>query len=105
MIRIVFSALFALGVVLPCAAQYPDRPLTIIAGFPAGGLVDIVSRVVAEGVKPKFPKGVVVVNKPGAGGAVAVSEVVQAKPDGYPIVLRPLSCPGLVPAVNPNPRH
>jgi len=47
--RIVFSALFALGVALPCSAQYPDRPLTIIAGFPAGGLVDIVSRVVAEG--------------------------------------------------------
>ena len=100
MIRVVFSALFALGVALPCAAQYPDRPLTIIAGFPAGGLVDIVSRVVAEGMKPKFPKGVVVVNKPGAGGAVAVSEVVQAKPDGYTIVLTPLSSLVIGPQLN-----
>ena len=100
MIRVVFSALFALGVALPCAAQYPDRPLTIIAGFPAGGLVDIVSRVLAEGMKPKFPKGVVVVNKPGAGGAVAVSEVVQAKPDGYSIVLTPLSSLVIGPQLN-----
>ncbi|TMG73227.1 MAG: tripartite tricarboxylate transporter substrate binding protein, partial [Betaproteobacteria bacterium] len=46
MIRIVLSALLALGFALPCAAQYPDRPLTLLAGFPAGGLVDIVSRVV-----------------------------------------------------------
>ena len=100
MIRVVFSALFALGVALPCAAQYPDRPLTIIAGFPAGGLVDIVSRVLAEGMKPKFPKGVVVVNKPGAGGAVAVSEVVLAKPDGTTIVLTPLSSLVIGPQLN-----
>src|SRR6266849_473377 len=100
MIRIVSFALLALGAALPCAAQYPDRPLTILAGFPAGGLVDIVSRVVAEGMKPKFPKGVVVVNKPGAGGAVAVSEVVQAKPDGYTIVLTPLSSLVIGPQLN-----
>jgi tripartite-type tricarboxylate transporter receptor subunit TctC len=100
MIRIVFSALFALGVALPCAAQVPDRPLTIIAGFPAGGLVDIVSRVVAEGMKPRFPRGVVVVNKPGAGGVVAVSEVVLARPDGATIVLTPLSSLVIGPQLN-----
>src|SRR6266852_3735027 len=100
MIRIVSFALLALGVALPCSAQYPDRPLTILAGFPAGGLVDVVSRVVAEGMKSKFPKGVVVVNKPGAGGAVAVSEVVQAKPDGYTIVLTPLSSLVIGPQLN-----
>src|SRR6266851_3377917 len=87
MIRIVFPTLFALGVTLPCSAQYPDRPLTILAGFPPGGLVDIVTRVIAEGMKPKFPQGIAVVNKPGAGGAVAVSELVQATPDGYDPVI------------------
>jgi tripartite-type tricarboxylate transporter receptor subunit TctC len=90
----------ALACAAPAAAQYPDRPLTIVAGFPAGGLVDVVSRVVAEGMKPKYPKGVVVVNKPGAGGAVAVSEVVQAKPDGYAIVLTPLSSLVIGPQLN-----
>jgi len=99
--RNVFAALLALCLASPAAAQYPDRPLTILAGFPAGGLVDIVARVVAEGMKPAFPKGVVVVNKPGAGGAVAVSETVQARPDGYTIVLTPLSSLVIGPQLNP----
>ena len=102
MIRTVFSALFALGVTLPCSAQYPDRPLTILAGFPPGGLVDIVTRVIAEGMKPKFPQGIAVVNKPGAGGAVAVSELVQAKPDGYTILLTPQSSLVIAPQMNRN---
>ncbi len=100
MIRILSTAFLALACAVPAAAQYPDRPLTVVAGFPAGGLVDVVSRVVAEGMKPKYPKGVVVVNKPGAGGAVAVSEVVQAKPDGYTIVLTPLSSLVIGPQLN-----
>src|SRR5437016_12375121 len=100
MLRIVSFALLALGAALPCAAQYPDRPLTLLAGFPAGGLVDIVSRVMAEGMKPKFPKGVVVLNKSGAGGTVAVSEMVQSRPDGYTIVLTPLSSLVIGPPLN-----
>src|SRR5437867_9881630 len=102
MIRVVSFAFLALGAALPCAAQYPDRPLTLLAGFPAGGLVDIVSRVVAEGMKPKFPKGIVVVNKSGAGGSVAVSELVQARPDGYTVLLTPQSSLVIAPQMNPN---
>jgi tripartite-type tricarboxylate transporter receptor subunit TctC len=101
MIRILSLAVLALGVVLPCAAQYPDRPVTMIAGFPAGGLVDIVARVLAEGMKPKFAKGIVVVNRAGAGGALAVAETVSAKPDGYTIVLTPLSSLVIGPQLNP----
>jgi tripartite-type tricarboxylate transporter receptor subunit TctC len=51
-------------------------------------------------MKPKYPKGVVVVNKPGAGGAVAVSETVLARPDGYTIVLTPLSSLVIGPQIN-----
>jgi putative tricarboxylic transport membrane protein len=97
----VLAAVIAAVIAPPCAAQYPDRPVTMIAGFPAGGLVDIVARVVAEGMKPRFPKGIVVVNRPGAGGAVAVSETVQAKPDGYTIVLTPQSSLVIPPQQNP----
>ena len=85
MVRVVVFALLALAA-LPCAAQYPDRNVTFLANFPPGGLVDIVTRVVADGMKPKFPHGITVVNKPGAGGAVGVSDLVQAKPDGYTIL-------------------
>jgi tripartite-type tricarboxylate transporter receptor subunit TctC len=76
---------------LPAAAQYPDRPVTLLSGYPAGGMVDIVARQLAEGVKARFPKGVVVLNRSGAGGAVAAAEVAGGKPDGYTIVLTPLS--------------
>jgi tripartite-type tricarboxylate transporter receptor subunit TctC len=89
MIRLL-AALLAL-VSLPVAAQYPDRPVTMLAGYPPGGLVDIVARLVAEGMKPKFPKGINVVNRPGAAGSVAVAEMTRAAPDGYTIVLTPHS--------------
>jgi len=89
MIRIL-AALLAL-VSLPVAAQYPARPVTMLAGYPPGGLVDIVARLVAEGMKPKFPQGITVVNRPGAAGSVAVAELVRSAPDGYTIVMTPHS--------------
>src|SRR5258706_5871451 len=100
MTRIALLALFALTA-LPCAAQYPDRNLTFLANFPPGGLVDIVTRVVAEGMRPKFPHGITVVNKAGAGGAVGVSDLIHAKPDGYTILLTPQSSVIIGPPIKP----
>jgi tripartite-type tricarboxylate transporter receptor subunit TctC len=89
MIR-VFAALFAF-VSLPVAAQYPERPVTLLNGYPAGGNVDIVSRQLVEGMKDKFPKGLVIVYRPGAAGSVAVTELTRSQPDGYTIILTPHS--------------
>src|SRR5712692_2437824 len=87
-----FLALVAsLMLALPAAAQYPDKPVTLLAGYPPGGLVDVVARLVAEGMKPKFPRGLAVVNRPGAAGSVAVAEMARSSPDGYTIVLTPHS--------------
>src|SRR3954470_16342306 len=83
------AALAALIVSSSAVAQYPDKPVTMLAGYPPGGLVDIVARIVAEGMKPKFPRGLNVVNRPGAAGSVAVAEVARATPDGYTIILTP----------------
>ena len=91
MIRIASIVLSLLVIPLPAAAQYAERPLTILSGYPAGGMVDIVARLLAEGMKGKFPKGVIVANRTGAGGAVAAAEVATGKPDGTTIVLTPLS--------------
>src|SRR3954467_3508782 len=82
-------ALLLALVAIPAAAQYPDKPVTLLAGYPPGGLVDVVARLVAEGMKPKFPRGLNVVNRPGAAGSVAVAELARATPDGYTIVLTP----------------
>ncbi len=88
MIRIA-AALVCLCLALPAAAQYPEKPVTMLAGYPPGGLVDVVARLVAEGMKPKFPRGLNVVNRPGAAGSVAVAELARATPDGYTILLTP----------------
>ena len=85
------ALLLLLALAFPAAAQYPARPVTMLAGYPAGGLVDIVARLVAEGMKSKFPNGLLVVNRPGAAGAVAVAEMARSTPDGYTIVLTPHS--------------
>src|SRR5882672_3506658 len=89
MIRIALCALLAFS--LPATAQYPERPVTLLAGYPPGGLVDVVARLVAEGMKAKFPKSIAVVNRPGAAGAVAVAEMARSQPDGYTVVLTPHS--------------
>jgi len=83
------AALAALILSWPAAAQYPEKPVTMLAGYPPGGLVDVVARLLAEGMKPKFPRGLNVVNRPGAAGSVAVAELTRAAPDGYTIVLTP----------------
>lgn len=66
-------------------SAYPDKPVTMICGFPAGGALDMTARAIAEAAKKDFPKGLVVVNKPGAASTIANAEVMAAKPDGYTI--------------------
>jgi tripartite-type tricarboxylate transporter receptor subunit TctC len=103
MFRVVLVALFALAFVAPAAAEYPERPLTIVAAYPAGGMVDIVARPMAESMKKKFPKGVAVLNRPGGGGSVGLAEVVQSKPDGYTVILAPVSTLVIHPQLNDLP--
>lgn len=98
MLRIGLIGLLLLA--LPAVAQYPERPVTIVGGYPAGGMVDIVARQLAEGMKKNFPNGLVVGNRPGAGGSLAVVEVTQGRPDGYTILLAPLSTLVIHPQLN-----
>jgi tripartite-type tricarboxylate transporter receptor subunit TctC len=104
MLRIVALALLLLTArPWSAEAQYPDRPVTLLTGYPAGGMVDIVARALVEGLKKKFPKGIAIVTRPGAGGSLAVSELVQARPDGYTIILAPLSTLVIHPQLNDLP--
>jgi len=63
--------------------KFPSRPIELIVPTPPGGGVDIVARLLAELVEPILGTRVVVVNKPGGGGAIGVTQLAQAKPDGY----------------------
>ncbi|MBE9606733.1 tripartite tricarboxylate transporter substrate binding protein [Acetobacteraceae bacterium H6797] len=70
------------------AAAFPDRPLRLVLGFPAGTGPDLVARLLADGLREAWPQGVVVDNKPGAAGFIAAQEVAKsAAPDGYTLLL------------------
>lgn len=69
------------GAVYP--ATYPERPITLVVPYPAGGLSDLGARIIAEAMEKHLKQPVVVVNKVGGGGTVGGYEVVSAKPDGY----------------------
>lgn len=72
----------------PAVAQdaFPTRPITVWVGFPAGGGTDILTRALAEGAEKILGQKLVVVNKPGASGTVAMTELVKSKPDGYTLL-------------------
>jgi tripartite-type tricarboxylate transporter receptor subunit TctC len=101
--RLALALLLALAATVPAFAEYPERPLTIVVAYPAGGMVDIVVRPMAESMKKKFTKGVAVLNRPGGGGSVGLAEVVQAKPDGYTTIMAPNSTLVIHPQLNELP--
>ena len=68
----------------PALAAWPDKPIRIVVTFAAGGASDIVARVVGEQLAKKLGQAVIVDNKPGAGGSVGGSNVVQSPADGGP---------------------
>jgi tripartite-type tricarboxylate transporter receptor subunit TctC len=70
------------------AAQgYPDKPITLVQGFAAGGNADTIARIVAQGLGRELGQQVVVEAKTGAGGNVASAAVARARPDGYTLIL------------------
>jgi tripartite-type tricarboxylate transporter receptor subunit TctC len=70
------------------AAQgYPEKPVTMIAPFPAGGSVDLVARAVAQQMGEIWKQPVLVSNRPGASGNIGVEAVVRAAPDGYTLLM------------------
>jgi tripartite-type tricarboxylate transporter receptor subunit TctC len=68
------------------AANYPNRPIKLIVSVPAGGGVDTVTRIVAEGLHQKFKQPVVVENRAGAGGNIGADAVYTSTPDGYTLL-------------------
>ena len=80
------SVLTALAATGAHAQAYPSRPIQIIVGFPAGSTTDFVSRLAAEHLRAKLGQPVIVVNKPGANGAIGAVEAAHAAPDGYTLM-------------------
>ncbi|QCI62947.1 Bug family tripartite tricarboxylate transporter substrate binding protein [Phreatobacter stygius] len=93
----VWSAAILLAATGMALAQYPNRPISIMVGFSAGGTSDVAARILAERMSQSLRTPVIVENRPGAGGSVAAAATARATPDGYAIML---SDPGAF-AINP----
>jgi tripartite-type tricarboxylate transporter receptor subunit TctC len=95
------AILGALLTVSPVSAQsaWPERPVTIIVPFAAGGNTDGLARMAAQHLGEAFGKTFIVENKPGAGGAIAADLVAKSAPDGYTLFLAALPVMAVVPAI------
>ena len=86
-ISVVLFLTLTLAMAMPVqAAEFPTKEVQIIVPYAAGGATDLVFRALAASTSKYLGKAVVVVNKPGGGGAVGVTEAMQARPDGYTLL-------------------
>lgn len=81
------AALSIASVSAPAAAAYPDRPITLVNPYAAGGPADVVARSLARALEKRLGQPVVVENKPGGGASIGTGFVARAKPDGYTLLL------------------
>lgn len=83
---IVTAALLLTGAAQAMAESYPNRPVRVVVGFPAGGPTDVIARIVAQNLSDSLGQQFFVENIPGAGGNTASGQVARVTPDGYTIM-------------------
>ena len=94
--RILLSATVATlclqaGSVAQAQTLWPTKPIRFVVGFPAGGSTDVMARVVGAAMAKSLGQPVVVDNRPGASGNIAVNETTKSAPDGYTFMVAPIS--------------
>ncbi len=102
--KIVAFALAVLCVVLAApstshADDYPSHAVTFVVPFPPGAGTDLLARMLAQALSEKLKQPFVVENKPGAGTLLAASTVAQSKPDGYTLLMAPVTTLAINPSV------
>jgi tripartite-type tricarboxylate transporter receptor subunit TctC len=85
----------------PAMADYPERPITLVVPYGPGGGTDLASRVLADEMQKILGQPVVVKNEAGGGGAIALTGVYNAKPDGYTIAVGTGSNTSIIPFSTP----
>lgn len=81
------SLLCAVGIDAAAAQKWPDRPVTMVVPFAAGGGTDLLGRIIAKQLSEELGQQVVVENVGGAGGMIGSARVVKSPPDGYTMVI------------------
>lgn len=86
-IKLAAAGLLAAAMATSAAAAYPERAITMVTPFPAGGATDGLARLLAEHLSKRLGQSVVVENRAGAATTIGASHVMRAEPDGYTILL------------------
>jgi tripartite-type tricarboxylate transporter receptor subunit TctC len=81
------------------SSDYPQRTVTFVCPFPAGGGTDILTRLLAQELAEKLKRPFIVENRPGAGTLIAASAVAKSAPDGYMLLLAPVTTLAMGPSV------
>jgi tripartite-type tricarboxylate transporter receptor subunit TctC len=100
--RFIVPALLALcTAIAPASAQdkYPSRTIKVLVPYAPGGAVDIVARIVTEQMRHTLGQPLVVENKPGAFGIIAMEEMARARPDGYTLMFGNVNTNGITPVL------
>ena len=104
--RLLAGSLLALSLQsAPAAAQYPNKPITVIVPFAAGGPTDVVTRLVGEHMSRTLGQTLVVENVGGAGGTIGMTRAAQAQSDGYTIAVGNMGTQSAAPALYPNLKY
>ena len=92
---------------LPALAQpaWPQRPITMIVPFAAGGPTDVIARIVSDHMSRTLGQQIVVENVAGAGGTTGITRAAGAAPDGYTVMMGHMGTHGAAPALYPNLRY
>lgn len=85
--------------------RWPERPITMIVPFAAGGPTDVIARIVADRMSRTLGQQVVIENVAGAGGTTGVTRGAQAAPDGYTTTMGHMGTHGAAPALYPNLKY
>ena len=99
------AAAVAMSASAAMAQTYPERPITMIVPFAAGGPTDIIARIVGENMSKTLGQQIVVENVAGAGGTTGITRGAQSKPDGYTIMMGHMGTNGAAPALYPNLKY
>jgi len=92
----------AIGAVTASAQdKYPTKPVKIVVPYAPGGATDIVARILGEQLRQILGQSVIVENKPGANGIVAINETVGSRPDGYTLMVGNVTTNAITPVLTP----
>jgi len=99
-LAVVTSACTLVTGIAPAHAQapYPNKPITLVVGFPPGSAPDVVARAFGQAIAEEFKQTVIVDNRAGAGGQIAAKAVASSAPDGYTILLGDVGSMAIAPA-------